>query len=533
MALNYLLNPSREISSLTSNIDGIKLFISKTLRRDDPLYAFYSQMIQQITPNSQGSTRQIVHTLEQFAILIANNCKVELYDTSYPQLVGLMVQLMEKNDNYMIQTEECDMMFINECLEYARNLGTIEKLIPYKLLFAIKLFDFGKCDQALRYCEIIKTEQFRGKLNWPLIIKIINEIESRCGIVDIQEDVTLMNYNENSFNQFQVDGNERINEKTDDSTETSPKHVANEIEHLNGFSKQTSFDENDKGDDINDNFENLNLNSESFPKKPVQSVPLMPNNNLPQAQMGSSKTSWRRHRNSSVNSQTSDKSNAPTLPPHFIPATNQNFENNFFMPSTQINPEEPLSFVSTGIVDIKSIPNPYINEEESYGKEVSNDSYITSQSTSEQTVSSDVQSNDSIDLKENKESQAQPSQQKPQQQSSSLLGGFLSKFVPKGPKQAILPDDTKKSIVYNKELGQWVDTNADPKEMQQQQQIANGPPRIPLMSTAQPPNPQGVSPGLPVPPGFPVPPVQDFKFRPNVGKKPTRYVDYLHKDTKA
>ena len=260
----------------------------------------------------------------------------------------------------------------------------------------------------------------------------------------------------------------------------------------------------------------------------------MPNNNLPQAQMGSSKTSWRRHRNSSVNSQTSDKSNAPTLPPHFIPATNQNFENNFFMPSTQINPEEPLSFVSTGIVDIKSIPNPYINEEESYGKELSNDSFTTSQFTSEQTTSTDGQSNDSIDLKENKESQAQPSQQKPQQQSSSLFGGFLSKFVPKGPKQAILPDDTKKSIVYNKELGQWVDTDADPKGIQQQQQqIANGPPRIPFMSTAQPPNPQGVSPGLPVPSGLPVPPMQDFKFRPNAAKKPTRYVDYLNKDTKT
>nr|XP_027205171.1 uncharacterized protein LOC113798786 isoform X2 [Dermatophagoides pteronyssinus] len=208
MALSYLFSflssslnttASTNLGQVIDNnlmISTIKKFITSTLSTDDPLYVFYTHLLQiasnilnsvtlenggMIPSSGSGTTASAkIDRLESFIILLANDIKfdkVEIADKSYRNLIDLMIALLKDDFNYVLPDElfnndRFDCLLVNECLEFARFRGERlnPKLMLRKLEFAFELFDFGFTRNALRYLTKIADKLKDPKFEWKMLI---------------------------------------------------------------------------------------------------------------------------------------------------------------------------------------------------------------------------------------------------------------------------------------------------------------------------------------------------------------------------
>ncbi|OTF81280.1 STOP and ACE1 domain containing 26s proteosome regulatory subunit, partial [Euroglyphus maynei] len=207
LTLSYLLSfLSPSLNSASTNlgqvidnnlmISTIKKFITSTLSIEDPLYVFYTHLLQiasnilnsatsenggMIPTSASGTTASAkIDRLESFIILLANDIKfdkVEIADKSYRNLIDLMIALLKDDFNYILPDElfnndRFDCLLVNECLEFARFRGERlnPRLILRKLEFAFELFDFGFTRNASRYLTKIQEKLKDPKLEWKMLI---------------------------------------------------------------------------------------------------------------------------------------------------------------------------------------------------------------------------------------------------------------------------------------------------------------------------------------------------------------------------
>lgn len=165
-------------------ISTIRKFINTTLNVTDPLFVFYSHLLQIAAnhanlsnttgnpiPNTANSK---IESLESFIILLANDIqfdKVEITNNSLRNLIDLMIALLKNDYDYVLPddlfTERFDCLLVNECLEFARFEGQRHnpRLLLRKLEFAFELFDFGFGRQALNYCSQIRAKLTEASLD--------------------------------------------------------------------------------------------------------------------------------------------------------------------------------------------------------------------------------------------------------------------------------------------------------------------------------------------------------------------------------
>ncbi|KAF7496120.1 hypothetical protein SSS_00200 [Sarcoptes scabiei] len=202
ISLSYLLSflsPQTHTTNIGQVIDNglmistIRKFITTTLTAEDPLFVFYSYLLQNATnlinsamdnPGSLPTTlisasNAKIDKLESFIILLANDIKfdkVEMHDKSFKNLIDLILALLKNDYFYMLPDElfandRFNCILVNECLELARFHGERfnPRLILRKLEFAIELFEFGFTKNCFNYISKIKSVILDPKLDWKLL----------------------------------------------------------------------------------------------------------------------------------------------------------------------------------------------------------------------------------------------------------------------------------------------------------------------------------------------------------------------------
>ena len=220
--LTHFMSYNKESAALAASGQMsamITKFINNTLSRDDPIFVLYRCLLQK--QDSKANSKSIPTTnLQQFAMLLANDCDVSPIISESSQskellkfIVALRINLSqalvnlgnleidydadEKAIPKFVYSDE--LVFVNEIWEYARNINAefIEALVPLKLIFASRLFDYGLISQASQYCYVLRqyytyySYYFQGKtvddsvLNWDTIMQTVNDIECRIYHFDV------------------------------------------------------------------------------------------------------------------------------------------------------------------------------------------------------------------------------------------------------------------------------------------------------------------------------------------------------------
>lgn len=700
-ALTYLTQPMIAPPD-KSMVSMLAKFITKLSQEDSLIHCLYRCLLLDKDSNA-GISRIPISDLYQFAILLANDCAVTDCWDSADEVIKLIVALRNGNGQHLIKVERTfessqsvqdlsvthdylnplaslqygrpipnppilDTLFINEVWEFARDLSNssvreddlpssatsaaahlfIYNLVPYKLVFAAKLYDFGLIAQSLRYCEQIKVEyqsfgtasglsqELRNNLllNWPIVMKIINEIETRCG-KEWNEDYSPFN---SAFSPAENARSSAIN------STSSVREVENELRtmsiadsmHQPEVSQANHFQQGAYGAPatsmqyMNDqssnklgrvNTENLQ-NAESATHTIQETHIVQPQTNImrnrsesqgsnqgvappfapPQNQQPPSmptslapKRAPRLNAKGLLRAPTKD-SEAEVIqegsefdgPPKVSQAPQP--KTNFFVP-TYPPPESTAPFDLSFVSPPEAAPSN-LNaspSEESNGIESRDDSFANSsmphnstndigfksyepptssayplakppffespepaspiprhQKPMPPTSGPSMGRRNSIETDHSRstngrvEAERSPSRnsdrtedssKKNQDQNSGVFGKILSKFIPQGPKQMKLPDDAEPKIVWDEEKKAWVDKTADESSNQVQDQILNGPPKMPLPGMMPPKAPSDANkpPGLgsapsAAPPTFPgaPPAVNSFSYR---NPRRPQYVD--------
>lgn len=210
------------LAYLTSNphfseamVGSVNDFVDSTLSKDDPIFTLYRCLLQQLQKYSES--RIIGNTippsnLQQFTILLANGCEVNpsIGGSAFnSEVLKFVVALrnhafhyidLNNSENYLLnnqlktddRTYNEELLFMNEIYEFACTFDKpLLQIIPYKTIFAAKLYDYGLFDQARRYCQLIRQvydqyvayEHVRSPaadlINWDLVLYLTDSIENR------------------------------------------------------------------------------------------------------------------------------------------------------------------------------------------------------------------------------------------------------------------------------------------------------------------------------------------------------------------
>ena len=207
----------------------VSKFMNSTLSREDPLFILYRSLLTKIQSSvtasssvTSGSKQQVTtDTLQQFAILLANDCDVNPSVQDYSrasELLKLIVSIKNSATQHVVNLANLDLenegseksfrdleqnyseelVFINEIWEYSRpQTEFIERLVPLKTLLASRLFDFGLVNQASRYCYAIRQYftyynlYFPGRtirdsgIDWDVVIDVVTDLECRIYGFDV------------------------------------------------------------------------------------------------------------------------------------------------------------------------------------------------------------------------------------------------------------------------------------------------------------------------------------------------------------
>lgn len=256
--------PADPLSAQFSKV--VSKFMNSTLSREDPLFILYRSLLTKVqTPVSSATTtgnkqqQQVTtDTLQQFAILLANDCDVNPCVKEYSrasELLKLIVGIKNDATQHIVNLANLDLehdgseksfkdqeqnyseelVFINEIWEYARpQTQFIERLVPLKTLLASRLFDFGLVNQASRYCYAIRqyftyySLYFPGKaiadstIDWDVVIDFVTDLECRIYGFDVtkgandQSDITEKKAEAEEDRSIVTDGASQADVDTDD-----------------------------------------------------------------------------------------------------------------------------------------------------------------------------------------------------------------------------------------------------------------------------------------------------------------------------
>lgn len=515
-ALTHFNIPRESRPEAIGNV--VSKFTNSTLSPEDPLYLLYRYLLK---PPTQPV---LTETLPQFAILLANDCEVSSTVNEFklaPELLKLMVALKTGNSQHLVNVDSNlaytdERVFINEILEFTRESSEfLESLVPLKLNLIGRLFDFGMLDKVTSYCLAIRqyysyyNHYFANKkindssLNWQLIMDFITKVE--CKIYGI--DVTSLPPQQQEQQQQQQ--GQQANQLSQQTTPPSPTRT-NSISRQSEPDRQLSTLVESAKEDLGDGED---VEDEEEESSQHQSIVTSTN----QAEEDASIESGDRSRSASAASVqpdspmvTSPKNDIYIPPP--VP----------MLDTSDAGP--PLSFVSQATSPVFPLaPSPIPEEDDNQESQshslsinrqlhstanFSNSSFINSSQVLSPISSppyppSSLQPNGTHGKTEMKPYEQQLSSPVsstankpggpgpgPGQGGSSGLSGswfnsFISKVVPQGPKQAILPDDKNPSIYYDEKLKRWVNKD-EPEDSSQLDAIRRGPPRMPVLQQGPP-----------------------------------------------
>lgn len=276
-ALAYLIS-SPQFNEIM--INSVNDFTDSTLTKDDPIFTLYRRLLQNLqktNPKLLSSFCTVLppSNLQQFTILLANSCEISpvLPDSAFvSEVLKLIVALRDGKSTFidlnslenfflrnLIKTDTTkygeELLFMNEIYEFCQkpNLPIIE-IIPFKTIFAAKLYDYGLINQSRKYCEVI-TNVYKShlrymcfdnnkmkRINWSLIMYIIEIIESK--IDKVLNDQAFVNSfqttpisNDESHPESSPEVEEDESEPNDDiisnelDSELENLHLTNEVSH--------------------------------------------------------------------------------------------------------------------------------------------------------------------------------------------------------------------------------------------------------------------------------------------------------------
>jgi hypothetical protein len=211
-ALAYLSSNPQFSEAMVGSVND---FVDSTLSKDDPIFTLYRCLLQQLQKYSESrSIGNIIppSNLQQFTILLANGCDVNpsIGGSAFNSEVLKFVVALRNNsihyidlhnsENYLLRnqlkqddrTYNEEILFMNEIYEFSNSFDQpLLQIVPFKTIFACKLYDYGLFDQARKYCEFIRRvyEQFVcyasesnasiELVNWDLVLYLIDSIENR------------------------------------------------------------------------------------------------------------------------------------------------------------------------------------------------------------------------------------------------------------------------------------------------------------------------------------------------------------------
>ena len=211
-ALAYLTSNPHYSEAMVSSVND---FVDSTLSKDDPIFTLYRCLLQQLQKHSgANSIGNMVppSNLQQFTILLANGCNVNpaIGGAAFnPEVLKLIVGLrnnvfhyidLNNSENYLLRNELKpedrkygeEILFMNEIYEFACRLDQpMLQIVPFKTVFACKLYDYGLFGQSRKYCESVRNayDQYvrYGQresplvdlINWDLVLYLIDSIENR------------------------------------------------------------------------------------------------------------------------------------------------------------------------------------------------------------------------------------------------------------------------------------------------------------------------------------------------------------------
>lgn len=503
----------------------VSKFTNSTLSPDDPLYLLYRCLLK---PPSQPV---ITENLPQFAILLANDCEVSSSVSDFTracELLKLMVALKRSSTQHMVEIDASmeysdERVFINEILEFTReSTEFIEALVPLKLKLIGRLFDFGLFNQASRYCLAIRqyylyyNHYFAGKhladstLDWKRIIDVVTEIECKLFGFDVSEKKPPQELTEecpkSPVQQAHTPSRTNSISRHSDSERPLAPLVESAREDVE------NCDEVDDEEDI----EEEEVDEDTSQQQSLNASTTHPEEDATESE-GRSRTASiaSLHQDSPINSRKSDffipapmvettnsqaplsfvsQATSPVFPPLSSPIPEEEDTLDSPSHSNSINTQlhSTANFSTNSFIDSSQVLSP-----------ISSPPYPTSSAAAASGPPSMGLSQPSSSLQANGDSSMKSNFKFPNQNvnpssplsstsmsknnssiNSSAMGSgwfnsIISKVVPQGPKQAILPDDKNPSIYYDEKLKQWVNKD-DPVQNSQAEAIRQGPPKGPI-----------------------------------------------------
>lgn len=540
-------------------------FVNSTLAREDPISVLFRTLLQK---NHNEQTRNVqktaaVSNLPQFAMLLANDCDVSPVISECSQskeLLKFVVALRANCSQNLVNLANLDtdaldedglrkdksfyfsdeLVFVNEIWEFARNLNEfIEPLVPLKLIFAARLFDYGLVNQASKYCYVLRQYHtyydyyFPGKtladssINWDVVMQIVTDIECRIYQFDVagkgSEKPTV---DPAKATPVEKPGEEvRDSPTTNDNTSDEVSDEEDEEEESDEVDRsRTSADDAPANKALANNPTQSGRvtaaqrppNQHSVPA--ASSKPIVP----PAAVSSTANVSNRQRVRTISNERPADHADSyavkhtfqpaaaaqsqppapPTAVPLFMPAPTTVASDIDFISSPAAAPAFANSADGLMSEDDGRLSAPPPRDDQDYHLNstampmsgtfqpsktasfppafspipASPEPELGRQNTQPQYNRNESNASASMQAT-NHSSSAVGDQTKANNQSKGIFSSLLEKVMPAGPKQAILPDDKNPTIYYDEKLKRWVNKD-DPGAADLLDAVAKGPPKM-------------------------------------------------------
>ncbi|XP_068695445.1 protein transport protein Sec16A-like isoform X2 [Montipora foliosa] len=333
-----------------------------------------------------------------------------------------------------------------EVFEYAVSLSNEEHHIPvlqnYKFLHLQKMLEAGFTEEALHYAELIGQTIIKHptNANIPLvkstkemIDRLNHESEEAIEMIDMLDKV------------LQARNSSQISSVTESESEAEEPLAESSASYFSGYehSSNTPKHQADTAD----------VQSQGSIVEPLDSLAQVQQEAVTAESLSSSvvasiaRESW--------SEETEAQVTQPELPPVMPAQAPEPPQPSYYAPSP------PLNQPSFG--PVKSQQPETVEEQHFYGSQWTEPAQVDEAQQVEP-----IQPREPEPVKKEEEKPKAPEKKKKESKRGSPIGGWLSgllsKVMPRGPNEMILPDDTKKSIYWDENLKRWVNTDEDEQD---------------------------------------------------------------------
>lgn len=503
----------------------------------------YRSLLNRIIQGAPGSYKlvkrpNVENNAYEFAILSANDCDMD-FDQSNQiftlitavknirlnpniaknHLISLGYTSLESNDysdgislvTYDTPKEEIirtltisniDMMILNEIWEYCQNLAWktcnhnsyqyMVNLIPYKLVFASKLLDYGDLETFLLYINSIKCALSRANelekdpfYDWQTIETTVDYLDGICE--NLRRNLAMSSF------LSELNPEPIAPQMYSNTTETCPPPSGYDAQYANvyttsrndisalDYTDTSRFNHSYPAGDVTNQF-NYAPSDQNNPQSLIQNYPLTqqripeettdfnpepesPHDEYPRTADDPGNSGYANDYSEGASRRTSidapvqplrqQNYSYPTEPEH---ATKTMTSSSPVQKTIEYHPQQPPMSDSFSVMSPINMAEAqpisgYSRPSASYNTSVVNEtkSQPTGQ-VSDNNINSSSNNNNNSNQR-SKSSNSQPAAE----QKSSLLNNLLP-FLPRSnSKQMILPKDTEKTIEYDEERGAWID----------------------------------------------------------------------------